>query len=293
MQSFLRYNQFMDELLKDGAQIISQQYKISYEDTLKRLEEQYSKDLKLQKRIQGITSAHEISRIREYKDFLKKAKKDIYYSLRQFHADEHGEQALLGEIRKGNPDKQLYYQLAQTHISSKEREPHIEAFNKQLLLLAENSSSILDVGGGVFPLRFPFEKFPNLTDYIWIDKDTRAFKTLEPFADTLENVNLELHNESIGEHPWESYLPQGQTQFDLVLMIKLISLIYRQERAFIKYLTEVPAKRILVTSPKESMTKNQSIYYRENEILKEFIKVSGRRVINRFEIPNEFGYLLE
>ncbi|HSX39258.1 MAG TPA: hypothetical protein VLI92_01570 [Candidatus Saccharimonadales bacterium] len=41
------------------------------------------------------------------------------------------------------------------------------------------------------------------------------------------------------------------------------------------------------------MTKKQSIERREDQSLKEFVKLTGRKVVGEFDIPNEFGYLLQ
>ena len=280
----------MHELLKEEARKISLQYKISQEAALNQLEQQFTKDLKLLKRAEGVQNSKEIARFREYKDFVKKSKKEIYYDLRKFHSSEETEQHLLEQAKNGG---NVFNELAKTHVSTNERDPYIADFNKQLVMLAENSKTILDVGGGLFPLTFPFKDFKNLTHYAWLDKDKRAFEILELFSQTIKNVILDLHKEPIGGNLWQSYLPPNQKEFDLVLMVKLVSLIYRQERPLVKYLAEVPAKRILITAAKESLTKKKSIYHRENEILKEFIKLSGRRIVNKLEIANEFGYLLE
>jgi hypothetical protein len=41
------------------------------------------------------------------------------------------------------------------------------------------------------------------------------------------------------------------------------------------------------------MTKNISIKKREDLVLKKFVELSGRTIIENIDIANEFGYVLE
>jgi hypothetical protein len=75
-------------------------------------------------------------------------------------------------------------------------------------------------------------------------------------------------------------------------MLKLVSVLGRQERELVNVLAEVPAKTVLITAPKESMTKKESIERRERNTLKKFIKLSGRAIAGKLDIENEFGYFI-
>ncbi|MFC1722415.1 hypothetical protein ACFL0C_02065, partial [Patescibacteria group bacterium] len=92
---------------------------------------------------------------------------------------------------------------------------------------------------------------------------------------------------------WNYYLEENEKEFDLAIMMKLVPVIARQQKELLNYLSHVPAKHILLTGSKESMVKKQSIEKREDAVLQRFIKLCGRNVIKRFEIENEFGYLIE
>jgi len=253
--------------VSEEAQKIVSKYKISNEDAKKRLEEELSKNNQLLSAIDKAASLKEIERLAVYVSFIKKFKKDVYYFLRQYH-------------QKGTSSEE--------HISTKERLPYVQAFNDQIVEKYGNVRNIIDVGGGVYPLTFPFEKFSQLEHYVWIDKDPKAYETLLK----LENPKLVLYNESIGDRFWEKYLPENISEFDLALMIKLVSVVWRQERDLVSLLTEVPAKTILVTAPKESMTKKESIERRERSVLEKFITLSGRTVVGELDIENEFGYFI-
>ena len=199
-------------------------------------------------------------------------KKDTYYSLRKYHTA--NDDSLQGEVE---------------HISTKERSSHLDSFYAPIFKTYSNVETILDIGGGVFPLTFPFEKFPKLKHYVWIDRDAKSFDTLSK----LNNPKLKLYNHSIGEQPWNYYLPEGVGKFDLALMIKLVSVISRQERELLETLATVPAQTILVTAPKEAMTKKESIERRERSVIRNFINLTGRDVVGELDIENEFGYFLD
>lgn len=251
------------------AQKIVSKYKITIEDAKKHLNIELGKNIPLLSAVEKALSLKEIERLAVYTAFIKKLKKDIYFSLRQYHRD-------------------TAVTSVDEHISTQERSPYIDSFNEQIVAKYSNAKNIIDIGGGVYPSTFPFEKFPKLEHYVWIDKDPKAYDVLT----RLDNPKLVLFNESIGDRFWEKYLPEDVHEFDLALMIKLISVVKRQERDLIDLLAKVPAKAFLITAPKESMTKKESIERRERSVLKNFIKTSGREVVGELDVENEFGYFL-
>src|SRR5260221_14116962 len=125
----------MNQHLQQEAVKIASQYKISEEEALKKLNDIAQKDIKLQKKLRGSTDLKQIVRLSEYKDFIKKAKKDIYYSLRKFHGDEATEQKLLEELQK-NSAPEILTELAKTHASTKERLNFVAEFNHTLEMYA-------------------------------------------------------------------------------------------------------------------------------------------------------------
>ena len=98
-----------------------------------------------------------------------------------------------------------------------------------------------------------------------------------------------LYNESFEQRKWNEYF---SNEPDLVLMLKLVPVIWRQQRNLIEKLASIPGKALLVTANKESMTKKANVVKRENAILLKFIKLTGRKVTRKIDTQNEFGYLL-
>lgn len=82
-------------------------------------------------------------------------------------------------------------------------------------------------------------------------------------------------------------------RFDLALMLKLIPVIERQNPALLERLAAIPARRLLVTGSREAMTRREDISRRELASLRRFVLLTGRRVVARFDLPNEFGFFLE
>ncbi|EKD99483.1 MAG: hypothetical protein ACD_22C00249G0001 [uncultured bacterium] len=259
------------------ADNILQKYKGQRSEVESLLAAELSKNKIFLSKIENASDFKELYKLSGYKNLIKKVKKQVYFGLRQYRTK------LVSPDSVQSSEVNYPYE----HVSTRERAPFIQEFNTQLKLYSD-SKNIVDVGGGVFPLTFPFADFPKLQDYVWLDKDKKAYEVLLG----TKNSKLKLFNDPIGKKLWSTYLPGGAFEFDLVLMLKLISVIWRQEKNLIPILAAIPAKVILVTAPKEAMTKKQTIQKREDAILKKFIKLTGRKVLGTLDIANEFGYFL-
>lgn len=266
--------QSLRPLFAPGVADIVKVYKISDVLVWELLQTKLAKNTQLVKL--SLLEPTRLVKRHEFKDFMRSLRKDIYYKLRTYRSviDSDNDIAVNRPISVNA--------LAKTHISTKERLPFIEHFNAQLLNLIGDAKTILDLGGGLYPLIFPFEKFPKLEKYVWLDKDKKVFNDLQTFAKA--QPKLQLINEEIGTRDWP--------HFDVVLMLKLIPVIYRQKRVLLSALAQIPAHKILVTASKEAMTKHQNIRKREDVVLKKFIDMTGKKVATDFETENEFGYLL-
>lgn len=292
----------LSDFFKAEAFRISKVYRISQDSAETILRNKFQKNKTLVEKAHASMELDDIKRLREYKDFLKNVKKDVYYLLRQYYTPEDKDNfiniitKLEQHITKRiTPEIEADFErLTEFHTSTRERNPHLDKFNNFLFQNFNNCVSIFDIGGGVFPLTFPYIKFQLLHNYIWLDKDELAFRALKLREHYKYNQDLEfgLYNERIGQRDWTYYLPKGHTQFDLVLMLKLVPVIWRQERTLILKLAKIPAKHILLTGSKEAMTRKENIYRKENQSLKRFIEYTGRKVVKTFEFENEFGYVL-
>ncbi len=281
----------MSTLLDEDISKILKTYKISTKDAEKIINKNLEVNPKLRKLLDDRDES--VKRTREYKDFIKKVRKEIYYKLRRYSLDKDGFNARLDVLRnaKKTNDK-MFYWFVQNHASTRERSPYIQEFNKEVVNFIKDDECILDLGGGLYPLTLPISALNNLQQYVWIDKDKDSGNVLEIFRKTMDKPKISLYNEPIGVKEWQEYLPNNTNAFDTVLMLKLIPVIQRQEKELLQILAKVPAKRIIVTGSKEAMARNRDIEKRERLVCEKFIKLTGRSVIGQLEIENEFGYVL-
>jgi len=286
----------MTGIIEQEARKITKVYKIAYKDVLNRIQNKLSKYPTVLSLIEA-SDSHKIGKNKEFKSAVKAVKKEIYYDLRQYRQKNGSEntQRTIEELDKAleNNDLEkiinLFSEAVKGHISTKERTENIQHFHSQFEDLIKESKIIMDVGGGLYPLTFPFENALKLNKYIWIDIDTKSFEILSRFKKFFSQSKIELFNESFENRKWTEYCKQAP---DLVLMLKLVPVIWRQQRGLVEKLAKAPGKILLVTANKEAMTKNESVVKRENAIVHKFIKLSGREIIREIDTQDEFGYLL-
>lgn len=262
----------IDKIISDQVGEISKKYKVSSEQLTILLQDYFKKFPGIIDKWNNTNSIKNIYRTAEYKKLIKNFRKELYYLLRTYQ----------------KPGDDIC-----SHLSSRERQPYIHSFIIKVDKAFKECASIIDIGGGLFPMQFPFEKYKKLNYYVWLDKDTKSYNKLLTFKDMSNIETLHLYNHKIGEKPWNFYLQKGQNEFDLAIMLKLIPVVERQEKELLQILSEIPAKRFLITGSKEAMVKKRSIHKREAAVIKSFIDKLNTTVTLSFEIENEFGYLLE
>ncbi len=257
------------ELVREQAGKICETYKISQDEVSNILVSKIEDYPKLKKLIADANNLKSVYRTREFKDFIKKIRKEIYFQLRTY--------------------KKVSDSITDSHISTRERAPYLQDFFKQIDGYLQGAETILDLGGGLFPASFPFDIYPKLKKYVWVDKNKDAYEILKKHP----HNKLILHNYPLNKNNWEYYLPNGKKEFDLVFMLKLIPVLHRQERHLLEFLSTVPAKLVLITGSKEAMVKKQDIFKRENAVITKFIDNHQKEIIKKIDLPNEFGYLIE
>jgi 16S rRNA (guanine(1405)-N(7))-methyltransferase len=273
---------------------ICSRYKIEQECAEMYINEIIKRHPKLIQKIQEHGSSH-ISRLKAYKCFIKDVKKTIYYHLRQYHQHSANQSNLkdrLADIDE-NPEKRntIIKDLLASHISSKERQPFYDEFYKQLFNLIDTPKTIVDIGCGLHPLSYPFNKNKSLKTYLAIDKDESAIERLQLFAPHVLPTRLKCVCMDIKDIVWSDFLEQG-AQFDLAMMLKFIPVLNRQNKSSMTQLHKIPSKRIFVTGNVESMTRHENILRKEKKMLRHYIEMTGREVIASFRIDNEFGMLI-
>jgi hypothetical protein len=325
------------ELLDRLADELRASYRVERDAIRALLEARFDAQPKLADELAATDSLERFRRRRVYRDFVKCVRRDVYYSLRQYHSDDASEavdaleQAVTGGVEPAEL-RLLLDTVLNAHVSTRERRPFAELYRNVLARWSPGVRTILDAGCGTHPLAFPFDAFPGLTDYVAVDRDAVSLRAVEAYATTLRSVRLKAvradfeHIDMRGfalslwrtstqtldapkEMERDANDPQMETPssllrsagrfgtrletFDLVLMLKTVPVIERQNPALLERLASVPARRALVTASREAMTKRQDVSRRELASLNRFIRLARRRVVDRFDLPNEFGFLLE
>jgi len=293
----VKMNILPKELVDQEIKSICSRYKIGHESARKHINETIQRHPQLIQKIQENKRGH-ITRLKAYKRFIKDVKKTIYYQLRQYHQDSANESTLKQQLANFNKKSDnsktfdnLLIDLLASHVSSKERLPYYESFYKQLFDLINTPQSIVDIGCGMHPLSYPFNKNLSLDTYLAIDKDSSVIDILQLFAPHILPVQLKPVCIAINDIDWANYLEQGM-QFDLAIMLKLIPVLHRQSKSSMKQLFHIPAKRIFLTGNMESMTRRENIRRKEEQILRNYIGMTDRNVIATFQVDNEFGMLI-
>jgi 16S rRNA (guanine(1405)-N(7))-methyltransferase len=240
-------------------------------------------------------------RLAAYKQFVKKARKGIYYQLRRYKGDS-GSLAQLCELLRQNegnrpdsgPVAQIVNELLAAHVSTAERTPYYKDFYGNFFAAVSPPKSILDIGCGLHPLSYPFfsEQGKKLSIYIAMDKDTEVIRVLKAFSGFVRPAALVPICADLEKDSWEEILPPGTARFELALALKLVPVLKRRQPAALANLAKAPADKMLVTASSQSMTKKREIARREKKALQDFATLVCRSPQALFEIENEFGFFL-
>ncbi len=285
--------------MKQEVQAICGRYRIKPEEARRFLEHQFHGRPDVLRELMERYPHEEITRLKRYKALIKDVRKRIYYHLRQYQSDRQGipqlKARLEAHVRRGETHeiKQVVQDLLLSHISTKERLANYEEFYEHLFALTPPPEKILDVGCGLHPLSYPFDR-PDISPqlYVAIDRDPNVIEVLTIFADAAEPTRLVALCKNITDLRGADSLTDGG-MYDMAFMLKLVPVITRQDRDLLAHLTCLPARKLLITASTESMTRRRSIRRREERVLHEFVRLADREITGRFDVGNEFGYLCQ
>ena len=283
-------------IMESEVKAICKRYKISPQDARNILMDHFGAHPDLLKRIDSYFEDEDVTRWMEYKKVIKAVKKKIYYKLRRYHQDEEKDDLLVKEleheiIHSSRPEKirDICDSLLRVHVSTKERHPYYHDFYEGLFEIIDRPKKIIDLGCGIHPLSYPFDKTNRqAVTYLAIDKDRISMNILNIYSKYDSRIIPMFAN--IMDLDWRNCI--GVEKFDFAFMLKLIPVVQRQDKELLKRLASVPADSILITGSIQSMTRKENIARKEDRILREFIELSKKRIINKFNIENEFGYLI-
>jgi len=243
-------------------------------------------------------SSKTIARTRAYKDAANRARRTIYYGLRRYKEDDDQYQKLVDKLAAasaGSPESnELINDIIQSHASTRERAADLAEFYAKLWELAGPVETLLDVGCGVQPLTFPFDSLGGRVRLlVAADKDPAAIAALNAYAN-LRNDDRLLPIQWDIKSGWETIRHASRIDtFDLALLLKVVPVLTRQAPELLSLVAQTPARRLLVTGSRISMTKRKSIEHRERKMLHDFFNEAGLIPTQAFSVGEEFGWFVE
>ncbi len=298
-----RATQVLNQLALELAEAVTKRYRIDVAAARDLVMEAWATDQALWQQAVGEDDPARLARTRVYKQAADRAKTKIYYHLRRYRQDEpqlaDGASSLrtLAEAGAGTDDPRALAArdaIVASHVSTRERLDDLPAFWSASFGLVPEPTSILDLGCGVQPLLYPFAGAGrSTTRYLALDRDAVAIELVAAWAQLVGDSRLEARRWSLAEGFAEVVGPEPDGRFALALALKLIPVLWRQEREQLSILAQVPARRLLVTGAREAMVKRRSIAQRERRVLEKFAEQQGFVVIDTLETASEIGLLLE
>jgi len=280
---------------------IASRYRISWSDAEQMVHEHFAPLAVLQQAAAKAATPARLKRTRVFKQAATEAKRKIYYHLRSYRVDDHSYDVLLNELREIEPNAShsqrgpIIDGILNGHASTRERLAEREEFYQQLAAHVPPPRAVLDVGCGVQPLMFPFDRdwASHLDLYVALDSDAQDVECVDAFSRFEHGrYRLAAARWNIADG-WRHVTQLAECeQFNLALLMKIVPVVDRQHRDLLPILYETPAEAWLVTGSRRSLTKNVSIEAREKRVLESFVRASGRSIQHEFAIAEEFAWLV-
>lgn len=289
----------VDRALAEEASAISRRYKVDEDAALAALRTAMSNP-SAAKAVEGEVARGK-GRGAALRRLSKEARRHVYNDLRRYTVDsdarERQRMELEAQIKGGDSTaiQDTRRALLESHVSTRERIPSREAFDRNLADIVGHASSIVDLGCGLHPLAHPFGDPERSADsYLAIDKDAGSIRILETFAKSLAPGRLIAEQADLEHIDWASETNRvGLDSFDLAYLLKLVPVVQRQQAKALPRLAAVPAKTLVVSGSKESLARHQDISRREERIIRRFVDGIPASEVTRFETIDEIVYVIQ
>jgi len=250
----------------------------------------WAKHFDLQTLCSAAPTLKSITRTRLYKDAEREVTRKLYYELRRYQAEQDVDQLVqaLRSAQTLESKDHARQQLVQNHVSTHERLAHLEEFWQLVCCYVPSQSRILDVGCGILPLVFPFQT-ASVQEYLALDRSQDSIDTITAFQEAYDIQCLSARQWSI-QDGWAGVEPHT---YDVAFLFKLVPVVARQEPSSLTVLSQVPAKRLILTGCKKAMVKQRDISRRERTLLQHFMGSASMQLIDEFETADEIGFVCE
>ncbi|MEM7674803.1 MAG: hypothetical protein AAF449_02240 [Myxococcota bacterium] len=246
-----------------------------------------SKDAKLNKAAAKAKDTDGLCRTRAFKEARKKARNIVYYTLRQYKRTDLS--PLVEQLREADNVAASARDILDAHSSTRERLVSREAFAEKILDAIGPAKRVLDVGGGVAALMFPFERAPTLELYLSLDRDAAVTEAVQAYAARRPEPRLFARQWALkdGWNPLDA-------PFDVALLLKIVPVVARQDPALLHLLAATPARRLVISGSRVALTKKASIEDRERRLLERWITDHGLVFTGQtFELEEELFLIVE
>ena len=283
------------QLAEQLAQEAARRYRISADQALARIEGTWHGHQALRALARKTPSPRALARTRIYRQAASEAKKDIYYGLRRYRPQPSDFSMALERLCRATTDAECRAAreaLARSHASTAERWPDLDGFLECTHPVWGECATLLDLGCGLMPLLFPFERVGGrLRRYVACDRDAGCMEAVNARGQGLGGV-LEGQVWDIGDG-WEALAAQtGIKRYDAAFLLKLVPVVARQQPHLLAALAETPADWLVVTGSRQALARRQDISRRERAVIGSFAKRHGLVVESEFETPSELGLVL-
>lgn len=189
--------------------------------------------------------------------------------------------------------KEIVRDILKLHASTSERLEVEGKFNDEIFEYISLDKNFLDIGGGIYPLMFPWDKL-QVENFVLVEKDKQACRAVNLFEKATEYTSkLKVIEENFEDIDFQKLLEELKIEkFDCVLVFKTIIVLSKKSNGLLYKLSKIPTKKFIITAPTKSLIKKDSIDKSEDKALQEFIKISGFKKIHSFNTDTEFGYVL-
>ena len=234
-------------------------------------------------------AAEELPRARNADDAVKRVKRRLHQAVGAFRGASRAS-AIAAAWNGDLADPAFRAACAdalRAHASTRERQPHLEAFYAGIWAQTGFPARVLDLGCGLGPLALPWMGLAPDTIYIPSDVDLRPLATVAEFLELVGQPHRIDVRDLVAGPPTDAA--------DVALLLKLVTTLDRQDpEAAVRLLRGLHVHHAVVSLPARSLGgrgKGMERTYRDR--LERLVADAGRvRAVAEASVPNELVFVL-
>ncbi|HEU0097444.1 MAG TPA: hypothetical protein VFQ67_01590 [Allosphingosinicella sp.] len=288
----------IEQLVAEAAAATARKYPIALDSAADILRARFEADDALLKAGERASSLKQLQKMRACRDAVDAAQRAIYFDLRRYRRNEEEMAEAIEAIERAPPGEDpgsvaaAIDRIRASHVSTAERSDRAGELSGLLAQVLEGAVTVADIGSGVFPLLFPFDRLPRLRTLLALDRDPAAVRALQAYSRWRGDGRLSSHLWEAADG-WQRLLETFPDGVEAALMLKLVPVVGRQTPELVETLARVPARRLVVTGSRQAMAKRASIEDRERRTIERFAAQGRWTIADRFQTEDEVGLVLE